>query len=307
MQTDDRDALSYLTGRLDKYVKQAGRNTIIANTDKDKHARYARIPDANACQFCKTVASHGFVYHSPEKRPPFHAHCNCQLAVSFDPVVRKFKHAGSGVTVSHGQAGARVSLIDENDNLKGLTKQQRQALIDNYDPDKLLREYYEIAKETRVRDLQRVGESESAQLKIVKAADSNPFHIVRDAMTRGGAIQARYLTAAEAQKFAEILRQERQGAPWFETIEEYRAYNDNIDKAHEAVSEIYTTYASFLEEAESFDDLARRANIVDTWFTKDDLMSAAEYEKLKEVALAKQAQFSRDSAKLYIINNYGAA
>lgn len=94
MEYDPNKTAAYLAGKVDEYVKQQARDTIVQNTEADENARYARIPDGNACDFCKMLGSRGFVYHSEElaggKGNKYHPYCNCQIAVSFDPFMVEY-------------------------------------------------------------------------------------------------------------------------------------------------------------------------------------------------------------------------
>lgn len=82
-------------------VRQAGRDTIIQNTEKDPAARWARIPTgAKTCAFCLVMASRGWVYrsaakagaHSGSKDPRltgsgpnvFHHDCDCLVVATWD-------------------------------------------------------------------------------------------------------------------------------------------------------------------------------------------------------------------------------
>lgn len=100
-------AAAYLAGKVDEYVKQQGRDTIAGNVASDEFARWARIPDGKACDFCNMLGSRGFVYHSEEnaggKGNDYHPHCNCQVAVSFDPDMEYYYK--NGVRVSRGYSG----------------------------------------------------------------------------------------------------------------------------------------------------------------------------------------------------------
>ena len=81
-------ALNFLEGQMDKVVKNAGRETIIQNVENDKApVRYARVPDAGACNFCRMLGSRGFVYYSRKTAGEFrewHPNCNCQVIPAFD-------------------------------------------------------------------------------------------------------------------------------------------------------------------------------------------------------------------------------
>lgn len=93
MEYDPNLTVSYLAGVVDKLVKDQGRDTIKRNAKNDPHARYARIPNGNACDFCKMLGSRGFVYHSEATAGDdreYHKKCNCQIAVSFDPFIERY-------------------------------------------------------------------------------------------------------------------------------------------------------------------------------------------------------------------------
>lgn len=81
-------ALNYLEGQMDKMVKNAGRETIIQNVERDRaDVRYARVPDAGACDFCKMLGSRGFIYYSKSSAGQFrewHPNCNCQVIPAFN-------------------------------------------------------------------------------------------------------------------------------------------------------------------------------------------------------------------------------
>lgn len=124
METNPLLALRYMAGKIDEYVKQAGRDTIMLNGRTDRaRKRYARIPDGNACPFCKMLGSRGFVYRSEESAGggwnTYHPHCNCQIAVSFEP--------GGYRVVSSGADGSLAAR--------------------DYNPQALYREYLEAGRE----------------------------------------------------------------------------------------------------------------------------------------------------------------
>lgn len=84
---DPEQTFQYLAGTLDKEVKNAGRDTITANVSKDKYARFVRVPDADACDWCKELAGYGNLYTSEEAAGgagnEYHPHCNCQVEPVF--------------------------------------------------------------------------------------------------------------------------------------------------------------------------------------------------------------------------------
>ena len=115
MEHDPDKTIAYLMGKIDEYVKQAGRDTVTANVEKSPVARYARVPDGNACEFCNMLGSRGFVYRSKEraggsaghgsKFDTYHPYCNCQIAVSYDAYIDKYvtvSDRGSLTTVTRG-------------------------------------------------------------------------------------------------------------------------------------------------------------------------------------------------------------
>ena len=105
LEYDPEKTAAYLAGKVDEYVKESARDTISRNAKREKHARYARIPDGNACDFCRMLGSRGFVYHSEAKAKSkrstgekYHPFCNCQIAVSFDPAIVKYQKGWTTVT-----------------------------------------------------------------------------------------------------------------------------------------------------------------------------------------------------------------
>jgi hypothetical protein len=76
-----------LSGKLDAWVKQAGRDTVTnwALKDQREHrdVRYARVPrGAHTCPWCNMLASRGFVYLTPASAVLFgkaHPYCDCQI------------------------------------------------------------------------------------------------------------------------------------------------------------------------------------------------------------------------------------
>ena len=130
---------TYLAGKLDEYVKQAGRDTIMNNVARDRHARYARIPDGRACDFCKMLGSRGFVYHSEYKAGGggnnYHPHCNCQIALSFEPEMQYYWK--NGVQVSRGFDDDAVLVKPGRDG-----SYEKRA----YDPDELFAEYQALGR-----------------------------------------------------------------------------------------------------------------------------------------------------------------
>lgn len=88
---DPQQALGTLSGDVDKYVKQPGRQTLTWNADREG-VGWARIPKGpRTCAFCLLLASRssqGALYYSRRSAgdaeghgvgDDFHDHCNCQV------------------------------------------------------------------------------------------------------------------------------------------------------------------------------------------------------------------------------------
>lgn len=78
-QTDPADVLS---GALQRYVSESGRNTIALNSGRDPSAgAWARVPSGLVtCDFCRMLASRGPVYRSAEtagQGTHYHDRCDC--------------------------------------------------------------------------------------------------------------------------------------------------------------------------------------------------------------------------------------
>lgn len=137
---------AYLAGKIDEYVKQQGRDTLTVNASRDKFARYARIPDGRACDFCRMLGSRGFVYRSEElagggaghgsRYDSYHPFCNCQVAVSFEPNMH-FYMKGS-VNGSRGYATGSEEVVSTGRD--GSTKMRDIDIDDLYD------EYLQMGK-----------------------------------------------------------------------------------------------------------------------------------------------------------------
>lgn len=128
MDYDPSKTAAYLQGRIDEYVKFSARDTIMRNVRNDRHARYARVPDGGACDFCKMLGSRGFVYHSEDKAggdsfhgtsmDSYHPFCNCQIAVCFDPCTEEYRKNGVHVSRGYGDGQVTVPGRDKSDVLR---------------------------------------------------------------------------------------------------------------------------------------------------------------------------------------------
>ena len=75
--------ISALDTKLDKWIKQAGRDTISASADRHNIA-WARVPSgAKTCSFCLVMASRGAVYGrewaAGGRGHDYHGDCDCQV------------------------------------------------------------------------------------------------------------------------------------------------------------------------------------------------------------------------------------
>lgn len=74
------EILPGLLGISDRLLKQAGRDTIARNVDRDRWASYARVPRGATCAFCLMLASRGPVYGSKRSAGAgnkYHSDCDC--------------------------------------------------------------------------------------------------------------------------------------------------------------------------------------------------------------------------------------
>ncbi|PWL79014.1 MAG: hypothetical protein DBY20_03820 [Coriobacteriia bacterium] len=160
MDYDPSKTAAYLQGRIDEYVKFSARDTIMRNVRNDRHARYARVPDGGACDFCKMLGSRGFVYHSEDKAggdsfhgtsmDSYHPFCNCQIAVCFDPYVDEYKRNGVTVRRGYGDGEVTVPGRDGSDEIR------------NVDIDELFEQYKSMTANfgsgsSKYRDYSRAG------------------------------------------------------------------------------------------------------------------------------------------------------
>lgn len=138
------EASNYLAGIVDKHVKGAARNTIAANVADDRRkgrkARYGRVPDAGACEFCRMLGSRGFVYHSKDlaggdrwhgtEMDSYHPFCNCQVAVSYDVVLDEYWEGM--VKVTRGYAGTAAVSATGRDGSRELRESDMEELFAQY-------------------------------------------------------------------------------------------------------------------------------------------------------------------------------
>ena len=75
-----------LAGRAVQRVYEQADSTLIGNASRDPaHPRWALVPSAGACGWCKLMASRGFVYASEKTvTRTRHGNCKCTPVVDFD-------------------------------------------------------------------------------------------------------------------------------------------------------------------------------------------------------------------------------
>lgn len=80
--------LDLLSGAMQRALFDESRNTVLDNVGAERGATWARYASANACEFCRMVATRGAVYGSEESAggmgARYHDHCRC-LAVPVRP------------------------------------------------------------------------------------------------------------------------------------------------------------------------------------------------------------------------------
>ena len=171
MKADPLATKNYLMGKIDEWVKQAGRDTMGANVDADPYSvGYARIPDGESCDFCRMLGSRGFIYHSQESAgggtmhgtefDSYHPWCNCQIAVSFDRAVLDYWRGRTHVTRAFADDGVVVAPArDGSDTLR------------EYDPHALFEEYERIGKSYTSNNRSTSGGTKLTQKKLVELID----------------------------------------------------------------------------------------------------------------------------------------
>lgn len=74
-----------LQGAADMLVMDVGRQTVVDNVQRDRHAKgWARIPEPGACYFCLALATRGAVYKESTADFRSHDHCRCHAEPVFN-------------------------------------------------------------------------------------------------------------------------------------------------------------------------------------------------------------------------------
>lgn len=78
-------AQSRLGEVVDRNVRQAGRDTLVSNANRDRRAKgWAIVPSGTACAYCVMLASRGATYTSEDTaEASVHAHCSCEVVPDF--------------------------------------------------------------------------------------------------------------------------------------------------------------------------------------------------------------------------------
>lgn len=81
---DGDAALSRMSGTLQRAVFDGARRTTVANVENESGAAWARYASANACEFCRMLATRGAAYRSRATALRAHDRCHC-IAVEVRP------------------------------------------------------------------------------------------------------------------------------------------------------------------------------------------------------------------------------
>jgi len=78
------DALTLISGGLQRTVANGHRLTVVENSVKDPRAKgWARYGSGSSCSFCRMLLSRGAVYTEATSGFESHDHCNCYAAPSW--------------------------------------------------------------------------------------------------------------------------------------------------------------------------------------------------------------------------------
>lgn len=70
------DVFGALTGSAERQVFTATRNTVLFNAERER-VRFARYASANACPWCRVLATREAVYYTQESAVAGHDNCHC--------------------------------------------------------------------------------------------------------------------------------------------------------------------------------------------------------------------------------------
>lgn len=83
---DGEEALNRMAGTMQRAVFDGARDTTLVNVAHEPRAAWARHASANACEFCRLMATRGAVYKSAETAAgeKYHDNCHC-VAIEVRP------------------------------------------------------------------------------------------------------------------------------------------------------------------------------------------------------------------------------
>lgn len=70
------DPVQALSGSVERQVFTVSRNTVLSNAERE-NVRFSRYASANACPWCRVLATRGAVYRSQQSAVKGHDNCHC--------------------------------------------------------------------------------------------------------------------------------------------------------------------------------------------------------------------------------------
>ena len=70
------DPMGALVGSTERHIFGASRDTVVLNAQRE-HVKYARYASANACAWCRVLATREAVYHTAQSAVKGHDNCHC--------------------------------------------------------------------------------------------------------------------------------------------------------------------------------------------------------------------------------------
>lgn len=121
-------ALSNIVSITNRFTRQAGRQTITTNVERDPAVpRYARVPSGDStCAFCLVLAGRGAVYTSgSDAGHKYHGHCDCEPTPIFPGDAMPYDHrAFEEKYLAAKRAADSGSLKGEDGILRQLRQQE---------------------------------------------------------------------------------------------------------------------------------------------------------------------------------------
>jgi hypothetical protein len=145
--TTGTDALTLLSGTLQRAVWNTARETVIQNAESERGARWARHASANACEFCRMLATRGAVYASAESATRVGGRGR-DIASNFDPVTGRKKRGGQARGVrTRGSQGLGSKYHDHCHCISVMVRPGRSYEPPSY-VEKWEQEYIAASRET---------------------------------------------------------------------------------------------------------------------------------------------------------------